>query len=747
MLATGLWARITAVCAVVVVSACQTRNAFENVSPGSSDLYFPTLATTWDEGIPLGNATVGALIWQKEDRLRMSLDRVDLWDLRDSDSLSGPNFSFEWVMSHVRDGNYKPVQDKMDAPYDNLPAPSKIPGAALEFPTDDLGQPTEVRLFLSGAVCRVKWSGGAVLWSFVNADEPVGWFVFENAPDGLRPSLEMPAYERPGGSGSLNPVDGQDLRRLGYPQGSVSASENSLLYHQQGYGDFSYDVAVKWQRKGQTLAGCWSISSSLGNNKAEKDVEKAMKEGYGRQFGRHRQFWDNYWAQSGVTLPDSVLQRQYDNEMYKFGSAAREYSYPISLQAVWTADNGQLPPWKGDFHHDLNTQLSYWPAYTGNHLKEGLGYLNTLWDQRDVYRAYTREYFKKDGLNIPGVCTLEGKAMGGWIQYSLSQSVSAWLAQHFYLHWKYSADRDFLQERAYPFIKEVAVFLEQQTILRDGVRTLEYSSSPEIFDNSLQAWFPTITNYELSLITFLFKAAAELATELGLEAESAHWKELAGQLPPLNVDAEGALTFAEGFPYNVSHRHFSNALSIYPLGLLDRSHGEEEQRIIRATLDRFHQVGPQWWTGYSYSWLGNMEARAMNGDAAYDALKIFAQCFCLKNTFHANGDQTYSGKSDFTYRPFTLEGNMAFASGIQEMLLQSHTGVIRVFPAIPTHWKDVSFRKLRATGAFLVSAEMRDGEVSRIEVYSERGGLLRLFSPKDGEIITKQMKPGETIVL
>ena len=97
--------------------------------------------------------------------------------------------------------------------------------------------------------------------------------------------------------------------------------------------------------------------------------------------------------------------------MYKFGSATRENSYPISLQAVWTADNGKLPPWKGDYHHDLNTQLSYWPAYAGNHLSEGLGYLNTLWNQRDTYKRYTRQYFETEGMNVPGVCTLTGEPM------------------------------------------------------------------------------------------------------------------------------------------------------------------------------------------------------------------------------------------------------------------------------------------------------------------------------------------------
>ncbi len=124
-----------------------------------------------------------------------------------------------------------------------------------------------------------------------------------------------------------------------------------------------------------------------------------------------------------------------------------------------------------------------------------------------------------------------------------------------------------------------------------------------------------------------------------------------------------------------------------------------------------------------------MKARAMDGEGAAEALRTFAECFVLPNTFHANGDQTRTGKSNFTYRPFTLEGNFAFASGIQQMLLQSHTGTIRVFPAIPASWQDVSFDHLRARGAFLVSAGMENGEVTHISVYSEKGGPLSILIP------------------
>lgn len=700
------------------------------VTPSESDLVFTGLARSWDEAMPLGNAAVGALVWQRDSSLRLSLDRTDLWDLRPVDSLSGDNFRFSWVKEHIRTKDYLPVQKKLDWPYDMNPAPSKIPGAAIEFPLEKIGAPTQVRLYLNNALCEANWADGTQMQTFVHATEPVGWFVFRNLRTPIEPSILTPVYNKTKPDGSLDPVSGQDLHRLGYQQGETVREGNRITYHQKGYGDFWYDVVVCWKQEGETLYGTWSVTSSLSGEKAAEKAEAALQRGLKQDYQAHLEYWNKYWAQSSVTLPDSILQKQYQNEMYKFASTTREHSYPISLQAVWTADNGKLPPWKGDYHHDLNTQLSYWPAYTGNHLTEGMGYLNTLWNQRDTYKRYTRQYFGTEGMNIPGVCTLTGEPMGGWIQYSMSQTVAAWLAQHFYLHWKYSADRTFLKERAYPFLKDVAIYLEQVSeVTPEGVRKLEFSSSPEVFDNSLQAWFSDMTNYDLAMMHFLFKAAAELAHELNLTDESSHWAALEAQLPDYDVDEEGCLTFAKGYPYNESHRHFPHAMAIHPMGLIDWSDGEKSQHIIRATLKRLDEVGPDYWTGYSYSWLANMKARAFDGKGAAQALRTFAECFCLKNTFHANGDQTKSGKSRFTYRPFTLEGNFAFASGIQEMLLQSHTGTIRIFPALPEEWKDVSFEGLRAMGAFLVYAQMEGGEITRVRIYSEKGGMLKIARP------------------
>lgn len=715
-----------------LLTACGTGEQL-SVSPSDSDLKFDGLATTWDEGMPMGNATVGALVWQRDSALRLSLDRTDLWDLRPMDSISGPNNRFAWVCEQVKKGEYLPVQKKYDWPYEQQPAPSKIPGAALEFSLEQLGAPSAVHLYLNNALCEVTWAGGTSLKTFVHATEPVGWFVFENLQEDITPNVIAPTYNNPNHIPVTSSEAGPDLGRLGYKQGDINKKDNTITYHQEGWNGFSYDVVVRWERKGSTLTGVWSLTTSLSDEQAGKEAADAIERSMVADYQSHMAFWKDYWTQSSVCLPDSLLQKQYDNEMYKFGSATREHSYPISLQAVWTADNGKLPPWKGDYHHDLNTQLSYWPAYTGNHLTEGLGYLNTLWDQRDVYKEYTRQYFETEGMNIPGVCALDGKPMGGWIQYSMSQTVSAWLAQHFYLHWKYSGDRTFLKERAYPFLKDVVTFLEQISVVdAAGVRKLRMSSSPEIFDNSIHAWFKDMTNYDLAMMQFAFKAAAELATELQLPEESAHWQAIGNQLPALDIDADGALTFAKGFPYDESHRHFSHAMAIHPLGLLDWSQGEEAQQIIQATLKKLQDYGPDYWTGYSYSWFANMKARAFDGEGAAQALRTFAECFCLRNTFHVNGDQTKSGKSKFTYRPFTLEGNFAFASGIQEMLLQSHTGIVRLFPAIPASWKNVSFDKLRAMGAFVISAERKEGKNVQVTILPEQGGILRMAWEETG---------------
>jgi len=698
--------------------------------PNSShNLKFDNLPSGWDEGIPLGNGMLGALVWQKDGKLRISIDKADLWDLRPTKEIE--KYTYKWAYEHRLSGDWDTVWKVADEPYDRDATPTKIPGAAIEFDISKLGRVSSVILNISSAICCIQWENGVSMKILIDAAGNTGRYQWLGTK--IAPILVAPSYiSTNSGQQGNEVVDGQDLRRLGYSKGSILSKKNLIVYKQTCWGPLKYQVAIAWKHLVDKSEGVFTISSHYNNKPKSKTassiVKDAIRQGFDDGIALHKQWWKQYWAKSSISLPDSQLEKQWYLEMYKFGAASRKGSPPISLQAIWTADNGKLPPWKGDFHNDLNTQLSYWPAYSSNHLEEGSVYTDWLWENKPYFEEYTERVFGTDGLNVPGVATLFGHEMGGWHMYAMSPTVSCWLAQHFYLQWRYSMDKDFLNERAYPWLKGVATYLEQITRLKNGIRTLPMGSSPEFHDGGKTAWFLEMTNYDLELCRFTFIKAAELAKEVGNNSEALHWNEVASQLPDFDIDPLEGLTIAPGFPYHESHRHFSHLMALYPLGLL-RMDAEPDRQIMLNSVANLEKQGTDWWCGYSFSWLGNIYARMKMGDQAAKTLRIFSSCFCSPNSFHLNGDQCKAGNSQMTYNPFTLEGNFAFASGIQEMLLQSHAGYIEVFPAVPSNWKNISFSSLRAEGAFLVSARKENGIPARLRIESEKGGTSTVKLP------------------
>ncbi|MGN7784876.1 glycosyl hydrolase family 95 catalytic domain-containing protein [Niabella sp. 22666] len=728
------------------------------------NLKFNELAKRWDEAIPLGNGMLGALVWQKQGNLRLSLDRADLWDERKALDLS--LFNFTDVQRWVKNKTYDSAQRLGDRPYDALPYPTKLPAAAIEFNIASLGKVISNTLDITTALNTVKFENGSLFNTYIHASKEVGYFSFEHVDAKkhpeivslLAPKLIVHQYNKGGSQDKDNSHAGEGLGKLGYSEGTVVKTNNSIRYHQPTYNGHYFEVLISWKKfPGNRIIGQWIISN---DKKAQApDLVTTHKEP--TSWTSHISWWKNFWSKSSIALPDSLIEKQYYLEMYKLGAVSRPNAPAITLQAVWTADNGSLPPWKGDFHNDLNTQLSYWPVYTANRLKEGESYINWLWNNKKKNEQYTRQYFGVQGLNVPGVATLSGDPMGGWIQYSLGPTVGAWCAQHFYWQWKYSMDNTFLQTRAYPYIHDVATYMEQITFLKDGKRMLPLSSSPEYNDNAITAWFTQWSNFDLALVQFLFKAAAEVALASNKTAESAHWKKLAAQLPAYETNTTG-FTIAPGQDLHSSHRHMSSYMAVYPLALLDINK-QKDKDIIQNSLKRIEEKGTSAWCGYSFSWMASLYARAYEADKAVKQLQIFASNFCSPNSFHLNGDQKGGQHSNFTYRPFTLEGNFAFAQGVQELLLQSRDGYIEVFPAVPRSWNNVSFKQLRAEGAFVVSAQKENGVPTSITITAEQGGLLRiklpfrtwitrsipmsLFNTSEEGIISVKMRKGQTIII
>lgn len=189
------------------------------------------------EGIPLGNGILGSLAWEKNGKLRLSLDRADLWDEREALDISKLNF--KWVEQQVLKNDYKPVQE-IDWPYDNTPYPTKLPAAALQFDIKNLGTVISNQLEIATALHSVKFSSGVVFQSYIHATQQAGYFSFdhitdENLMNDLLPKLDVHNYNSVATAESDNSHAGEGLEKLGYAKGKVKEEEHTIRHHQPTY--------------------------------------------------------------------------------------------------------------------------------------------------------------------------------------------------------------------------------------------------------------------------------------------------------------------------------------------------------------------------------------------------------------------------------------------------------------------------------------------------------------------------------
>jgi alpha-L-fucosidase 2 len=718
---------------ILLASACAL--AAPRVPSADLDLVLDAPITTWDEAMPLGNGTMGALVWGEAGRLRLSLDRGDLWDERPSPRHVAVKDRFNWkaMQEMVAADHMAEFHRVFDSNYDYDFAPTKLPAGRIEIPLPESLTPERFRLRLATAEGRIEFKGGAAASCFVDASDIKEPVVL----------LRLPG-QSPGQPRLLAP---ESVKKLGYPPAIVQSGEDWIAFEQPGADDFRHAVALAWKvADGATFFAATVATSREGHDVirvARERLRTALAGGHARRLAAHAAWWKGFWEKSDVFVPEPHILRHYYLVRYFYGAASRRGAPPMPLQGVWSADAGTLPPWKGDYHNDLNTQMTYMGYQAAGHFEEGAAWLDLLWDLRPTFRRFAREFYDAPGAAVPGVMSLAGQALGGWGQYSLSPTMGAWNAHNFYLHWRYTGDAAFLRERAYPWSAEIGRCLAH--LLKpgaNGVLVLPLSSSPEVFDNTRRAFVTPNSNYDLMSLRMLFLSLEEMAAVLAKSDEARHWRQLSDRLGPWHTRDDGTLRICAREDLPSSHRHLSNLMGLHPFNLITVEGGEADRRCIAASLREWDKLGTQGWTGYSFSWMAAVRARAGEAESALRHLDFYARAFILRNGFHANGDQTGSGLSGFTYRPFTLEGNFLAMNAVHEMLLQSwsptpgtpDTEVVRLFPATPWRWHEASFDHWRAEGGHLVSARRHDNATVWFRLTAGRDGTLRLRNNFGGRI-------------
>lgn len=700
------------------------------------DIKTNKLSDNWDEGMPFGNGKVGCLVYDKEG-IRLAVDRIDLWDKRLNPATLEKDFNYKNLVKYSTSGKDEDWQERarlFEKVYSGLPYPSKFSAGRFEIDFKNREDKVSSRIDIKSAIGTVDLGKGSKMELFMSATKFVGVAKIYGDFD---IKLHIPDYISGKDDGEVIYTCGVGLKIkdyiLGYPKTNPVKDGDFIYYRQKSTTDFEYGVVGYLKNKGEytelyfTVVTIEDYPNADFIEKTKEELLSAYNYGYEKLKKDHISWWKSYWKKSSIDLKDPMLEKTYFKATYLFASTSRKGFYPMPLQGVWTADNDSLPPWKGDYHHDTNTQLSYQSFLKANRLDEGRVFVDYLWQQRNNYKEFAKKFHKVKGLLIPGVSTIDGKPMGGWAQYSLSPTMSIWSAQSFDEYYIYSGDEKFLKTRCYPFMKGVGDAISGILEEKDGKLYLPLSTSPEIFDNWRKSYLEPNSNFDLALLRYLFITLVKYAKQLGKEQDLAKFTQILDKLDDIHVDDQGVVLLDKTQRLNETHRHFSHLMCLYPLHLINYD-TEENQKIYKASLLEIERLGMGMWVGFSYGMCAQIYAMAQMGNSAYEKLWQFSRAFVAENGFHLNGDFKNYGYSTFHYRPFTLESLYAYCDSIHEMLMQDHMGYLHLFPATPFDWEDreISFKDLRTVGGVLISAKKKGNLIYGVKIKTKKDAVIKL---------------------
>lgn len=682
----------------------------------TKSLHFDKTIKNWDEALPLGNGDLGCLIWNKSNSLRFSIDKNGIWDCSNSPE-NQAEFNYKNLKKLVKEQNQKEIERIFDDCYMNT-TPTKLPTGKIIINLGVRSNVISELNFITGeATIKAK---KVCVRSFIHSNQDFG--LIEINKENITYKIDNPKYANEKKSIFRHSSKGttQSLKNLNYPKATfVNEKENNIEYQYfiQPTNDCFYGVVSgKINKDGKTLIA-YTVCISDKNDFVQKGkviIKDALLKGYSNSFNEHKKWWAQYWTKSSITLPDKELEKQWFLNTYLLACGSRKNHYPMPLQGVWTADNNSLPPWKGDYHHDLNTQMTYTSYLKSNHLEQGESFIDYLLNLKDIGCKFSEKFYGVKGLCLPSVMDIKGHALGGWSQYTLAPTNQLWLCQILTRYYLYTKDKAYL-EKIYEYNNLVGEFLLNILEEKNDKYKLPLSSSPEINDNKLSAWLTPNTNYDLALMQNFMDEMIILSNEIGDEENAKFWKEQCSKLEPLAINDNKILMLSSDKNLEESHRHHAHCMSIYPLKSLEYT-TKQNKEIIASTVKNLEDLGRKEWVGYSVGWLAELYIAMGNGDAASEELHKFFKYNCTQNGFHVNGD--YLKKLDFKYkyRLFTLEGNFIACDAIQDMLFYSEKGKIQLFPAIPKSWKNAEFNNFRGYDGIIVSAKLENGIISHLEI-------------------------------
>ena len=447
----------------------------------------------------------------------------------------------------------------------------------------------------------------------------------------------------------------------------------------------------------------------------------------------HRQWWRDFWSKSFVDVGDPLLERYYYGSLYLMASCSRNPKFPPSLFGNWTTADG--PSWQADYHLNYNHQAPWWGVFAANHPELAEPYDAPILDYLPTARTNAQELLKvrgvyydvgvgprgletsfmPDGHGIPG----EGRRM-----FLGQKSNAAFAAVNMFLRFYHTYDRAYAQ-RVYPFLRETAQFWEDYLHLDQGRYVIRNDASGEVGDGGSDR----NNSLSLGLVRMLFQGMLDVSTELGVDADRRErWRDILARLsafPTVEVDGIRRIRGAEAGPAasRIGPSRNNTRLEwmgmVWPTGVLGLG---SDPAMLRMLQDDARGWAESEWIGHFNGFSITFPGAARVGHDPDDLLRKLRRQL---NEFGLPNLMVFGGGGG-------IENCSGVPATLNEMLLQSHDGVLRLFPVWPRS-QPARFGQLRARGAFLVSAECREGQVQSVRIRSEQGRDCVIQNPWPGE--------------
>lgn len=436
----------------------------------------------------------------------------------------------------------------------------------------------------------------------------------------------------------------------------------------------------------------------------------------------------------------SLMALYFQFGRYLLISSTRPGLLPPNLQGLWCSTIHT--PWNGDYHLNINLQMNHWPAEVTN-LSE-LHLPLTEWTMQQVASGEktAQAFYNARGWVTHVIGNVwDFTAPGEHPSWGATNTSAAWLCQHLYTHYLYTKDTTYLKE-VYPVLKGASLFFTDMLVEdpRSKYLVTAPTTSPENaykLPNGKVASICAGSTMDNQIVRELFTHTIEAAGILG--TDTAFCELLAakrGRLKPTTIGKDGRIMewlqdYEEVEPH---HRHVSHLYGLYPGNEISAEHTPELAMAARKSLEARGDQS----TGWSMAWKINFWARLHDGNHAYKLLGDLLHPCVDQSTGEVTGGGTYPNLF-CAHPPFQIDGNFGGCAGIAEMLVQSQTGKIEFLPALPSNWKNGSFKGLKVQGGGEVSAQWADGEWTDASLKALVSGTFQIKLPPHSENLSLKL--------